>query len=304
VRPGELLSRRPGAKIPPKLDPIADGYCIARSEAKRVAIGGSGGSDYNIVHCKWRLTYQIHEPERFFRNVFVEDVKPGQIYSDVMKRSITPLLEALFEDAVVSAMVNYTIDEMFEKVARVTDQVEKLLQENLEKIDSGIRVVSVQLTDKWWPRQVNEAFEASITASQARQTRIREAKTYAETTLNKAAGPFGEKLFEVLAGKTVSEEEEQYLWDNLAGKAQEKIAEARAYRRTVVETAKANADYLQELLPEFRKRPELVLQEIYWDAIEEVLKNVGEKFVIQPAEGVKGHEIRVIVDRDPAIKRK
>ncbi|MHC4483564.1 MAG: hypothetical protein ACYSW4_08460, partial [Planctomycetota bacterium] len=47
VRPGELLSRRPGAKarIPQKLDPVVDGYCIARSEAKRAGMAGLDGSD-------------------------------------------------------------------------------------------------------------------------------------------------------------------------------------------------------------------------------------------------------------------
>lgn len=307
VQPGELLSRRPGAKarIPPKLDPVSDGYCLTRSEARGAAAVGSGGSDYNIVHCKWRLTYQIGDPERFFRNVHVKDVKPGQIYFDVMKESITPLLKALFEDAVVSAMVYYTIDEIvFDKIATVSDHVERQFQENLDKIDSGIRVVSVQLDDKRWPRQVEGAFQASLKATQDKDRAESEAEAGARKTLNEAAGPVGERLFDVLMGKALSVEEEQYLWDNLAGEAQAKIAEARAYRRTVVETAKANADYFQELLPEFRKRPELVLQEIYWDAMEKVLRNVGEKFIIQPAEGVKGHEIRVIVDRDPTRKRK
>jgi len=32
--------------------------------------------------------------------------------------------------------------------------------------------------------------------------------------------------------------------------------------------------------------------------------NAGEKFIIQPAKGIKGHEIRVLINRDPTIKRK
>jgi len=48
----------------PELDPIKDGYCITRSEEQNETISGSGGSDYNIVHSKWQLTYQIDAPER------------------------------------------------------------------------------------------------------------------------------------------------------------------------------------------------------------------------------------------------
>jgi len=304
-KPREILAEGAKTRPAPELDPIRDGYCITRSEKQKFAVTGSDGSDYNIIHCKWQLTYQIDDPERFFKNVYVEVIRPDQIYFDVIKRSITPLLEDLFEDAVVSAMVNYTIDEvMFEKVASVTDHVKRLFQENLDKIESGIKVVSVQMTKPIWPRQVDEAFLDSIRASQERQTAISEAKSYAEKTLNETAGAVAEELFEVLEGKTVSEEEEKLLWDNIAGEAKVIMTDAQTYRTRVVETAEADAKYLQELLPEFRKRPKLVLHGIYWDAIEQVLTNAREKFIIQPAEGIKAHEIRVIIDRDPTIKRK
>jgi len=306
--PQEILAEAEGSIIPvrvkPTLDPVADGYCITRSEKQNRASIGSDGSDYSILHTKWQLTYQIDDAERFFRNVYVEDIKPGQIYFDVIKASVTALLQSLSEHAVVAVMVNYTVDEiMFERVAKVRDDVEKLLQENLDKIDSGIKVVSVQLTNKIWPRQVHAAFQASLMASQERPKAVSEAKTYAEQTLNEAGGGVAEELFEVLSGtRTVSEQEEEFLWDNLAGQAQEKITKAKAYRATVVDTAEAYAKYLHQLLPEYRKRPELVLQGIYWDAIEQVLKKAGEKFIIQPAEGVKAHEIRVIINRNPNLK--
>ena len=287
----------------PELDPINDGYCITRSEEQDETISGSGGSDYNIVHCKWQLTYQIDDPERFFKNVYVEDAKPGDIYFDVIIKSITPLLQNLFEDAIVTATVNYTIDDvMFEQVARLTEHIRRLLQEKLDTIESGIKVVRIQLTDRTWPLQVDEAFKALVTASQDRQTAISQAQTYAESTLNETAGPVAKKLFVALYDDTISEEEKELLWSQLAGKAQEKIAEARAYRTKVVANARANAEYFQELLPEYRKRPELVVQKIYQDAIERIFSNADEKFIIQPTEGAKGTEFRILLNRDPSLK--
>src|SRR3989304_2096646 len=299
----------PGSRprIEPILDPISDGYCITRSEEQTEAIGDSADSDYNIIHCKWQLTYQVKDPEvenpeRFFKNVYVENVKPGQIYFDVMKESITPLLKNLFEDVVVTVMVNYTIDEaMFEQVGRVTDDVKQSLQQKLDEIESGIKVESVQLTDITWPQQVNEAFESLISARQDRQNAIDEARTYAQKTLNEAAGPVAEKFLEALESKSISQEEKELLWNQLAGAAQEKIAGARAYRTKVVEIARADAEYLQQILPEYRKRPKLVLQKIYQDAIEDVLNNVDEKMIIQPTEGTKGNEIWIQLNRDPNI---
>ena len=298
---GPKRSRR---RVPDALNPIREGYCITRSEKQSQNIAGSTGSDYHLVHCKWQLIYQIDDPERFFKNVYVEDVKPGEVYFDVIEKSITPLLKDLVEKAVVTTMVNYTIDEARSSDERIARDVKKLLWEKLNKIESGIAVVSVQLTDIIWPRQVDAAFQASITASQESQKAISKAKGYAENTLNETAGPIAEELLAVLMGKTTGEQEKELLWTQLAGAAQGKIAQARAYRTKVVEVAKANAEYLQKLLPEYRKRPKLVIQKIYQDAIEYVLDNADEKIIIQPTKGTKGREIRILLNRDPTIKPK
>ncbi len=256
------------------LKPIDDGYCLTRSETQNEAIAGSDGSDYSIVHSKWQLTYQIVKPELFFKNVYVEDVEPGEIYFDVIKDTVEPLLQKLFEGAVVTAMVNYTVDDvMFDRIAALTGHVKRLLQKNLETIESGIEVVEVQLTDKTWPRQVDEAFQAAHKASQDSQKAIREAGTYAASTLIEAAS-----------------------------QAEEKIAEARAYRTKVKATARANADYLQRLLPEYRKHPKLVIQTIYQDAIEYVLNNTDEKIIIQ--QGAEDTEVRIILNKDRTLKPK
>ncbi|HUW20552.1 MAG TPA: protease modulator HflK [Sedimentisphaerales bacterium] len=304
LRPDEMLPQGPKTRIrvEPTLDPTRDGYCITRSEKQSETGFGASGSDYNIVHGKWQLIYQIDDATRFFKNVYVEDVKPGQDYFNVITKSITPLLQAVFEDAVVTAMVNYTIDEAISNRARIPEHVKKLLQEKLDTIESGIRVVSV-LTNNTWPRQVDQAFQASVAATQASQQAVSEARTYAEKTLSEAAGPVAEELFAVLKGKTVSRQDEEFLWDSLAGEGREKIAQARAYKTGVVESARANAEYLKKILPEYNKRPKLVMQRIYLDAIESVLNNAYEKFVIQPVENSKGAEIRVLVNRDPTIKR-
>ncbi len=292
-------------RVLPELDPIRDGYCITRSEKQDETISGSGGSDYNIVHSKWQLTYKIDDPERFFKNVYVEEVKPGDIYFDVITESITPLLQSLFEDVIVTAIVNYTIDDvMYEQVARLTDDVKKLLQEKFDTIESGIKVVRIRMIDKTWPLQVDAAFQALVTASQDRQTTISQAQTYAESTLNETAGPVAEKLFVALNDNTISEEEMELLWFQLAGKTQEKITEARAYRTKVVANARANAEYFQELLPEYRKHPELVVQKIYQDAIERIFDNAVEKFIIQPNKGTKETEFRILLNRDPSLKPK
>jgi membrane protease subunit HflK len=277
-------------RVPETLKPKEDGYCITRGEQQSRIIPGATGSDYNIVHSKWQLTYNIDDPERFFKNVYIEDIKPGQSHADVIEKSLTPLLKPLIEHSVVSAMVNYTIDDVIQNPGSISKNVQRLVQQKLDKIETGIKVISVQLTERIWPRQVDGAFQASIRARQASQKAISQAKGYAENTLNEAGGPVAERLLKALRDQNPGEQETELLWAQLAGQ--------------VVESAKANAEYLQLLLPEYKKSPELVIQKIYQDAIEDVLNNAEEKIIIQPTKGTKGTEIRIGLNRDPTIKPK
>lgn len=317
-RPEDVLAgqRRPVRPDLP-LDPTRDGYCLTRSDrtagatpvaaAANLPAGAAGdGSDYNIVHTKWQITYQINDPEQFFRNVYVRDIRPGDVYFSVITgdQGVKPLMKSLFEDAVVSSMVHYTIDEAISSQDRIPRHVKDRLQQKLDEVKSGIRVVSVQLTQSEPPPQVRDAFEASTKASQRSHTAITEARTYADNTLSEAAGPVAGDLFKALSDANATERQKEPLWLQLAGTAQQKIAEARAYRTKVVETAKADADYLQRLLPEYRRHPELVLQRIYLDAMEQIFNNADEKFVVQTSEGTKGKEIRVMLNRDASLKPK
>jgi len=287
------------------LRPAIDGYCLVRGEEKEKVAGSLSESDYNIVHCKWRLIYQIDNPKGFFKNVYVQRAKPGELYFDVIKTSINPLIQDIIESSVVTAMVHYTIDEaMFEKVGTVSEHVRRLVQARLDNIESGITVVSIQLFDITWPLQVDQAFQESITAFQVKQTRVNEARTYSQKVLNEAGGPVTVELLGALKEPNTSEDRLEFLWSQLAGKAQKKITEARTYRTSVVKNAKANAEYLREILAEYKKRPQLVVQEIYKTAMEQILGDAEEKIIVQPVESKKGKELRILYNRDPLIKTK
>ena len=301
----EILSGRDNSvPITTPLNPLRDGYCLTRGEMQSRELLGSDGSDYNIVHTKWQLTYQIYDPERFFRNVYVKDIKPGDIYFNVIKESITPLLQTMFEDAVVSTMVNYTIDEAISNLKEIPSDVKILLQDKLDDIESGIYVDSVQLTQNNVPRQVKDAFEQSTLAINESRKERDEALTDATNTIQEAAGSVAEKLFAALHDDSVDEEMMEYLWSESAGTTKERIAEARAYRTKVVKDTQANASYFLSLLPEYRKRPELVIQTIYLDAIQQIFDKAEEIFMVQTSKSSKGSQIRVQLNSDPSIKRK
>jgi len=314
---------KPRRLIPEKLNPVDEGYCLTGSQRRaapaveRVALPAQkaipagqqrlwsdDGSDYNIVHTKWQINYQITGVEQFFRNVHVEDVKPGQVYFDVMTESITPLLKSVVENAVVNALVRCSIDEAILSAGTIGQRVHQLVQQKLDELESGIRVTQVQLVDVKWPKQVDEAFQAFFTASQGSQQAISEARTYADNMLTQTAGRVAEPLYQALMNEKTTEEQREPLWTEVAGNAQDTMAQAQTYRTRVVERAKANAEYLLGLLPEYRKRPQIIAQGIYLDVIQEVLKNAQEKFILDKSERAREQEFRVMINRDATPRQK
>ena len=142
-------------------------------------------------------------------------------------------------------------------------------------------------------------------ASQKSEGEITSARTDAETAINTTVGPAAYNLLkEKQSVAELSESEKELLWSQLAGTARTEITEARTYRMSVLEKAKAEADYLESLLPEYRQRPELVVQRLYLDAIESIFASGDEKFVVQTAKDAKGKEIWVRLNKDPLLKPK
>ncbi|MDD5134656.1 MAG: protease modulator HflK [Phycisphaerae bacterium] len=279
------------------LNPVTDGYCITRNDT---VADLKAGDDYNIVHSKWLLTYRIADCELFFKNIKVKPAPAGQNYIDVLAESVDPLLKAMACDSIVAAMVNFSIDEAIKSDAQISAEVQRLLQKKLDSIESGIDIDSMQITQITWPRQVDDAFVGSIKASNEADKTIRQAKGYAQSKINEAGGI---DIINVFSDPNTTEKQLEDYLANASGQVRQTIAEARAYRTKVVESAKANADYLAKLLPEYRKRPKLVLARIYQDAIEEVLSNTQETIIAQPSSGIKNTEFRLMVNRDPKIEK-
>ncbi|MBL7214733.1 MAG: hypothetical protein ISS71_03535 [Phycisphaerae bacterium] len=297
--PQEKLNPDLKRRVTGPLDPLREGYCLTRNDS----LDGLQGTDYNIVHSKWSITYKIGSPVRFFENVYMREQDPGEDFLDAAADTVEPLLESLASNAIVTTMVHYTIDEAIKSETGIAENVKVRLQRQLDEIQSGIQISDVRADRIIWPRQVDDAFQASNRARQeSEQTRVN-ASSYKETLLTDTGGPGAEVILEQLKQDGLTQDEQEALVANLSGQVQSKIAAARAYRTTVVSDAKANADYLRELLPGYQEHPQLILQEIYQRAIGEVLANADEKIVIQPSADGKSREIRVLINRDPNIKK-
>ena len=302
----EQLAGRPNEIDPNKaLDPLRDGYCLTRSKASQGNAGtGEEGNDYNIVHTQWSLIYHISNPELFFTNVQTPDAKPGDIYDDVINEGVEPFLQSMFEDIVVTKMVGYTIDEAITSKDRIPNEIKEALKTKLESINSGIEVISVQLTESDVPRQVKRAFDATTKASQAVSTAITDAENNKTKLLNETAGPVAIDLYKALHNDSISKEKLEDLWSQLSGNNKQALADAQIYAANVVNNAQSSAEYLRSLLPEYRKRPDIVINRLYYNAMEKILSNAEEKFIVQNSKDAKGSELWVYLNKFSSLKSK
>ncbi len=297
--PQEKLNPQQKRQARGPLDPVIDGYCLTGNES----LTGVEGTDYNIVHSKWKLTYKIGAPTKFFENVYMRNREPGEDFLDAAVETVEPMLESLASDAIVQTMLHYDIDRAIKSEDSIANKVVEMLQVKLDKIESGITVEAVQADQIIWPRQVDAAFQDSTKARQESEQMRVDAKAYKEKMLTDTGGPQAEAILEQLKQSDLSQEEQISLVAGLSGQVQSAISEARAYRTTVVSDAKANAEYLMQLLPQYREYPDLVLQRIYQDAVEEVLANADEKFIMQRSEDGKPVEFRFLMNRDPNVQK-
>lgn len=277
------------------LDPLQDGYCLTRNDS----LEGMAGTDYNIVHSKWSLKYKIKSPVLFFQNIYTREQNPGEDFLEAAAQTVEPLLESLASSAIVGTMVGYTIDEAIKSDVTISDRVKASLQKKLDQIESGIGVEKVNAVTIVWPRQVDRAFLDSTNAGQEADQLRNEALSYKETLLTDTGGANAEAILAQLKQPGLSQDEQEALVEKLSGQVKTKISEAFAYRTKVVKDAEANAEYLERLLPQYREYPELVLQKLYKDAMEEVLLKADEKVMIQSP----GDEYRFQFNRDPNINK-
>lgn len=127
---------------------------------------------------------------------------------------------------------------------KVRQSTWELLSSIIEPYEMGITIVDVNFLPARAPEQVKAAFDDAIAAQEDEQRFKREAEAYENEVL-----PVAE------------------------GKARRIIEEAEAYSQGVVAKAEGDVSRFSQILPEYRKSPEITKRRIYIETMEEVYKN-------------------------------
>lgn len=193
--------------------------------------------DNNIVNVNFVVQYRIKDA--FFSRYRIAN--PRETLRDAAQATIREVIGRTSIDGVLS-----------DKRGEVQAETLELLQQQMDRYESGLLVERVELKDAQPPPEVRDAFDDVIAAAQDRSRRINEAEGYANEVLPAARA-----------------------------KAAELTQSAGAYRDTKVAQAAGDASRFTALLVEYRKAPAVTRQRLYLEAMEEIMPNV-EKVIIEP----------------------
>ena len=162
--------------------------------------------------------------------------------------------EAAMREVIGNSLIDSAITD---GKLKIQGDATHLLQTVLDRYGAGIQVLAVQLQDVHPPQEVIDAFKDVASAREDKSRIINEAEAYRNELLPKSRG-----------------------------QAAAMVNEAEAYSATRMRTAEGDASRFDALRIEHDKAPKVTEQRLYYEAVEEILSNAGEKVVMDnPAAG-------------------
>jgi membrane protease subunit HflK len=208
--------------------------------------------DENIIDIKFAVQYLVKNAKDFLYNV----------------KEPTATLQQVTESAVREVIGKSKMDFVLtEGRGEIVDRARRLIQEILDRYQTGIEITSVNMQDAQPPEEVQAAFADAVKAREDEQRLKNEAETYSNDILPKARGA-----------------------------AARQLEEANGYRSRVVASAEGESNRFVKVLEQYEKAPEVTRQRLYLESMEEILSgnakvlvgNEGNNLLYLPLEQLMG----------------
>jgi membrane protease subunit HflK len=191
--------------------------------------------DENIVDVRFNVQYRLKDARAFlFENNAPHD-------------AVTAAAESAVREIVGRSRIDSVLYEQRDALA---SNLIKLIQAQLDKLDTGILIATVNIESVTVPDQVIAAFNEVVKANADRDRSKNEGQAYANDVIPRAQGD-----------------------------AAHLREEAIAYRTRVIDAAEGDADRFKAVLAEYQKAPGVTRDRMYIDAMQEVYSNVTKVLV-------------------------
>src|SRR3990172_4598030 len=192
--------------------------------------------DENIIDLDVVAQYKIIAPVKYLFNV----------------RGPAATVKAAAEAAIREIIGKYKIDEaLTEGKFMIQEETRALLQKILDRYDSGLQIVALQLQDVHPPQQVRDSFKDVASAMEDKNRLINESQGYRNAIIPETRG-----------------------------KAAQIIRISEGYREEKVNHSKGDAERFISILQEYRKAKDITRKRLYIETLEDVLMGI-DKYIIE-----------------------
>ena len=195
--------------------------------------------DENIIDVQFAVQYDLKSAEAYVFNVR----KPDQIVQFIAQTAMG--------EVVGKAKMDFVLYEGREQIAK---SAEKLMQELLDRYQTGVYVQKVTLQSVQPPDKVQAAFDDAVKAGQDRERFRNEGQAYANDVVPRARG-----------------------------NAARLIEEANGYQAEVTQRAEGDASRFRQIQIEYAKAPGVTRERLYLDMMQTVVGNSSKVLVDQKA---------------------
>ena len=191
--------------------------------------------DENIVDAEMIVQYKIKDPEAYLFKI----VEP--------ELTVREAAEASLRTVVGRNKIDETLTT---GKFQIQEGTKTQLQSILDKYESGIHVVAVQLQDVSPPKEVIGAFKDVASAKEDKNRMVNQAEGYRNDIIPKARG-----------------------------EAEAMIRDAEGFRESRIKRSEGDAAKFTTILKEYRKAKSITQKRLYLETMEKVLPNI-EKIII------------------------
>lgn len=214
----------------------AEGRPTQRVPAESLMLTG----DQNIIDINLVVQYRIMDSVKYLFNVR----RPHKLIRDSAETVIRGIIGSKKIDEALTT-----------GKAEIQVLAKEQIQILLDRYDSGLQVVTIQLQDVHPPEQVEAAFKDVVSAREDKERMINEAQGYRNAVIPEARG-----------------------------QAAKIVREAEGYRERVIKKAEGDAKRFTQQYAEYKKAPDITRKRLYLETMEEILPTV-KKFIMENKKG-------------------
>ena len=191
--------------------------------------------DENIIDIQFAVQFRLKDAKAWLFN----NREPGEM--------VLQAAETAMREIVGKSKMDFVLYEGKEQIAK---NAEKMMQQIVDRYDSGIAIVNVTLQNAQPPEQVQASFDDAVKAGQDRERAKNDGQAYANDVIPKARGT-----------------------------AARLIEEAEGYKQKVVVSSEGEASRFKTVLAEYSRAPQVTRDRMYLETMQQVFSNTSKIMV-------------------------